>query len=181
VTCIVGLVAGQKVWIGGDSAGVSGWDMVVRADAKVFRVGAFLMGFTSSFRMGQLLRHSFVPPHHPEGVDDERFMVTTFVDAVRNCLKTGGFARTENSVESGGMFLVGYRGKLYRIEDDYQVGVAADCADAVGCGWSSARGSLHTSGRLVPNIKPEQRVRWALEAAERCSAGVRGPFLIQSI
>ena len=52
MTCIVGLIDGRRVWMGGDSAGVSGLDITVRADAKVFRNGDFLIGFTSSFRMG---------------------------------------------------------------------------------------------------------------------------------
>jgi hypothetical protein len=32
VTCIVGLVEGGVVYIGGDSAGVSGYDLTVRAE-----------------------------------------------------------------------------------------------------------------------------------------------------
>jgi hypothetical protein len=51
MTCIVGLVDGGRVWLGGDSAGVSGWDLTVRADRKVFRNGPYVMGFTTSFRM----------------------------------------------------------------------------------------------------------------------------------
>jgi hypothetical protein len=52
VTAIVGLVHEGTVYIGGDSAGVSGYSMTVRADAKVFTVGPYLLGFTTSFRMG---------------------------------------------------------------------------------------------------------------------------------
>lgn len=62
MTCIVGLVDQGNVWIGGDSAGVGGYDLMLRADQKVFRNGDFLMGFTSSFRMGQLLRYKLSPP-----------------------------------------------------------------------------------------------------------------------
>lgn len=32
MTCVVGLVAEGKVWMGADSAGVSGWDLRTRAD-----------------------------------------------------------------------------------------------------------------------------------------------------
>ena len=39
MTCIVGIADGAKVWIGGDSAGVAGWSLTVRADEKVFAVG----------------------------------------------------------------------------------------------------------------------------------------------
>ena len=181
MTCIVGVAAGGKVWLGGDSAGVAGWSLTVRADAKVFGNGPFLMGFTTSFRMGQLLRYAFTPPHHDDGVPDEKYMATTFVNAVRECLKAGGCASKEKDAENGGTFLVGYRGRLYFVGDDYQIGVAADDADAVGCGADIAKGSLHTSAQLKPGVEPEQRVRWALEAAERNSAGVRSPFVVLSL
>ena len=63
MTCIVGLVHADGVTIGADSAGCDGaWGIVTRADTKLFHNGPFLFGFTSSFRMGQLLRYAFKPP-----------------------------------------------------------------------------------------------------------------------
>ncbi|MFN2388015.1 MAG: hypothetical protein ABR575_00190, partial [Actinomycetota bacterium] len=121
MTCIAALIdnATGRVYVGGDSAGVAGWDLAVRADAKVFRRGPFVLGFTSSFRMGQLLRYTLEAPQHPEGMADDEYMVTYFVDAVRRCLKRGGVAKRENDVEEGGTFIVGYRGGIYVIEGDY--------------------------------------------------------------
>ncbi|XVV11230.1 hypothetical protein ACQP2X_41330 [Actinoplanes sp. CA-131856] len=58
MTCIVGITDGTTVTIGGDSAGSDGWHVAVRSDSKVFQVGPYLMGFTTSYRMGQLLRYS---------------------------------------------------------------------------------------------------------------------------
>ena len=101
MTCIVGLVHEGTVFIGGDSAGVAGLSLVVRADEKVFRNGDFLMGFTTSFRMGQLLRYKLDPPRrHP---DDRvaKYMVVDFIDAVRECLKAGGWASKPESTEGG--------------------------------------------------------------------------------
>ena len=51
MTCIVGLVENGVVYIGGDSSGVGGWNLMLRKDRKVFRVGEALLGFTSSFRL----------------------------------------------------------------------------------------------------------------------------------
>lgn len=177
MTCIVGLVEGDRVWIGGDSAGVAGWDLTVRADQKVFRNGAMLFGFTSSFRMGQLLRYALQVPDHDPRVDTDKYMATTFIDAVRECLKGRGWAENDKGQERGGTFLVGYAGRLFCVESDYQVGVPADGYAAVGCGDQIARGALYASGHLVG----QARVEVALRAAERCSAGVRGPFHIESI
>lgn len=182
MTCIVGLVDNGRVCIGGDSAGVSGIDLIIRADKKVFRSGDFVFGFTSSFRMGQLLRYSFVPPKHISDKSIDEYMVTDFVDAVRECLKKGGYATKQNDVETAGTFLVGYKGKLFCIEDDYQVGESSDDYYTCGCGYLIANGSLFaTSKERLPTIKPEDRILVALRAAENHSAGVRGPFTIVSV
>lgn len=175
MTCIVGFVEGSQVWIGGDSASVGGYDLTVRADQKVFRNGPMIFGFTSSFRMGQLLRYALTVPDHDPRVDVEKYMATTFIDAVRECLKTHGFATKDKEVEQGGTFLVGYNGWLFRIDDDYQVGIPADGFAAVGCGGEAARGALFAT----PELKGRERAELALKAAERCSAGVRGPFNIE--
>ena len=177
MTCIVGFVEGNSVWMGGDSAGVGGLDLTVRADQKVFRNGAMLFGFTSSFRMGQLLRYAFTVPDHDPRVDLDKYMATTFVDAVRECLKGRGWAETVNGQERGGCFLVGYKGHLFYIGSDYQVGKPLDGYDAVGCGDQVAKGALFATTSMVG----KERAEIALKAAERCSAGVRGPFHIECL
>ena len=173
MTAIVGLVQSGAVYIGGDSAGVSGLSLTVRADTKVFRKNQYLFGFTTSFRMGQLIRYSLKLPK-PKG-DLDAFMATTFIDALRDCLKTGGWAAKENDREEGGTFLVGVRGKLFAVYDDYQVGKPADGFAAVGCGDQIALGALHATADA--GLSPRRRVKRALAAAERFSAGVRGPFI----
>lgn len=173
MTAIVGLVHGRSVFVGGDSAGVAGLDLSVRADTKVFRKNGYVFGFTTSFRMGQLIRYSLAPPK-PKGELDA-FMSTRFVDAVRSCLKSGGWARREDEREEGGTFLVGVLGHLYTIHGDYQVATAADGFAAVGCGDQVALGALYATAGT--GLKPKARVKLALRAAERFSAGVRGPFV----
>ena len=172
MTAIVGLAHAGSVYIGGDSAGVAGMSLTVRADAKVFRKKRYLFGFTTSFRMGQLIRYSLTLPKPTGNLD--AFMSTTFVDALRDCLKSGGWAAKENEREEGGTFLVGVRGRLYAVHDDYQVAKAADGFAAVGCGDQIALGALFATAGT--GLSPRRRVLGALAAAERFSAGVRGPF-----
>jgi hypothetical protein len=125
MTAIVGLVDAGSVYIGGDSAGVAGMSMTVRADAKVFRKKRYLFGFTTSFRMGQLIRYSLKVPKVKGNLD--AFMATTFVDALRDC------------------------------GDQVALGALLATADA--------------------GLSPRRRVLRSLAAAERFSAGVRGPFV----
>jgi len=179
MTCIAGIVNNGNVHIGGDSAGVAGLDLQVRSDAKVFINGSFIFGFTSSFRMGQLLRYDFAPPARPENMSVDKFMVSVFTRALRECLKAGGFAKIKDNVEDAGTFLVGFRGRLFQIADDFQVGEAADGFDAVGCGGPYARAVLYETRNS--KLSARARILHALAAAERFSAGVRRPFIVKRI
>jgi len=176
MTCIVGLLSGGDVFIGGDSAGVAGLNIAERKDEKVFKNGEFVFGFTSSFRMGQLLRYAFTPPPYYTDVNLYKYMVTDFVDGVRKCLKEGGYAIKNKEEELGGTFLVGFRGHLFMIEDNYQVAEHLYPYFSVGCGESYAKGCLYA---ICDNeILPEEKITIALEAAEKFSAGVTRPFHI---
>jgi len=178
MTCIVGLLHDDEVYMGTDSAGFDqDLSITIRADAKVFRNGPFLIGFTDSYRMGQLLRYSFVPPEHPEGITDMEYMITKFVEAVRKCLKDGGYARTKDGEETAGLFLIGYRNRLYRADRDYHIGITLDPFCSVGCGAQIAHGAMYAT----KDKPPAERILLALQAAERFSAGVRGPFVVMKL
>lgn len=175
MTVIVGVETRDGVVIGGDSAGVSGYLLTSRADPKVFINGPYLIGYTTSFRMGQLLHYADLPkPLDRSGEDLDRFIATEFVDSVRELLKTGGWAQKESDREAGGTFLVGVSGRLYRVDSDYQVGWSLDGYAACGCGEEIALGVLHALRRA----KPGARVQRALEAAAHHSTGVAAPFVI---
>lgn len=186
MTCIVGLAHEGKVYMGGDSAGVNdSWGMTIRADQKVFtrtetvleRTDEWVFGFTSSFRMGQVLRYATELPIGPaDDADIERFLCTRFIDYWRAALAKAGWLATENGREEAGSFLVGYRGMVFEVGSSMQVGCSVDGYAAVGCGDDLALGSMYTS-----TGDPEQRVLTALRAAEHGSAGVRAPFEILSI
>lgn len=174
MTCIVGLVDNGQVLIGGDSSGVSGWRMTVRKDPKVFLVAGVAFGFTTSFRMGQLLQYSLELPAFISE-DLSRFMATDFIDAVRKCLKDGGYSNIKENREEGGNFLVGIGGRLYSVESDFQVGESALSYDAIGCGAEFALGSLFSTYDAVGSTA-RSRVHDAIHAAECFSAAVKGPF-----
>ncbi len=177
MTCIVGMTHKGKVYIGGDSAGTGGYDQTLRVDKKVFTNGKYIMGFTTSYRMGQLLMCKLDPPKWRKEEELYTFMVNDFIDSVRRCLKLGGWAYKKEEVERGGTFLVGYKERLFKIDSDYQVGESILPYDACGCGESYALGSLYSS-RLKD---PRGKITQALKCAEHFSAGVGGPFHIVSI
>lgn len=178
MTCVAAVAENGKVYMSADSAGVnSRYFLTTRKDPKIYRVGNFLFGYTSSFRMGQILGYKFTPPEHRPEVPVDRYMRTDFIDAIRAALKDGGYAQNRNGEESAGTFLVGYQGRIFQVNDDFQVGENVEAFDAVGCGDELALGALYaTKGK-----KPKERLVKALEAAEAFSAGVRGPFITEVI
>lgn len=123
------------------------------------------------------MRYKLEVPEQQDTTDVAEFMATVFVDAVRDCLKAGGWATTKDGRETGGGFLVGCRGRLFNICDDFQVAEASAGYDAVGCGQEVALGALFaTKGK-----HPVKRVETALRAAEAHNAGVREPFVVMTL
>ncbi len=179
MTCIVGVEDGGRVFIGGDSAGVQrgSFSLQIRTDPKVFQMGEMVFGFTSSFRMGQLLRFSLKLPRQGKK-DDYQYLCTDFINSVKKCLKRGGFATVEKGAESGGTFLMGYRGRLYSVYNDYQVGSVACGYNACGCGADYALGSMYATSGVMRDSR--KRITMALQAVSQFSAGVAPPFTIIS-
>ncbi len=177
MTCVIGLVQKGKVHIGVDSAAVSGWTRRQTRLSKVFRRGPFLIGYTTSFRMGQLLEHHLEVPAQPDGQGDMAYLVTQFVEQARLLLKGRGFAKVESNNESGGQFLLGYRRRLYSVDSDFQVGEMADGFDAIGSGCDIALGAM----KALERLPPARRIRRALETAAHFNMGVLPPFYVKTL
>lgn len=178
MTCIVGYLDKKNkiVTIGGDSAGVSDLNIIIRKDKKVFRVGDFVIGCTSSFRMIQLLRFSFKPPEI-KSKSIYQYMCTDFINEVKECFKNGGYLQKyEDGDDKGGTFLVGYKNRLFKVDNDFQVAESSNGIDAIGCGSDYALGALYSLSKQ--DITARQKVVKSLEAAAFFSAGVCKPFVI---
>ena len=144
MTCIAAIKHEGKVYIGADSAAGKGTYLTLRADEKVFKNGKFGFGFTSSFRMGQLLRYRLSPPE-----------------------------------QKGRVFIVGYKGQIYKIESDFQVAIPLANYDSCGCGEDIALGALHVLDKQKK--RPREKILAALKAAQAFSAAAREPFKIISV
>lgn len=192
MTCIVGLRRNGRITIAGDSAGTDGrLVQTLRTDPKVFERTddngvRWIFGYCGSFRLGQLLRFSLrLPEVRMKPGAELEFMATRFLDAVRNCLKEGGFAERKHEQEFGGCFMVGVQGHLFTIYDDYQVATEACDFSAIGCADQVALGAMHIMVRLAVHdpgtlAHDADMVIDALKAAEAFSAGVRRPWVIIS-
>lgn len=179
MTVIAGVVEGATVWMGGDSAfsNTSTHEMIACANRKVFRVDAFLIGVSGSPRVSDVFRYSFTPPKHPRRQDAGRYMRTAFIDSAREAFKRAGLYRKDDVEEIESVVLVGYRGRLFVIEEDLHIHEAIDDYVAIGSGGQVAMGALTVSH----GISPRKRIMEALHAAERYTISVRRPFYVETL
>jgi ATP-dependent protease HslVU (ClpYQ) peptidase subunit len=177
MTCIVGLqMTDGTIHMGGDRMGSSGHRCMTRADQKVFLNDGYIFGFTSSYRMGQIIRYSFAPPQCDHW-DIEKFMVLEFIPSIMETFKENNFGEDDD----GGTFLVGYRGRLFKIESDFQVGWLSVPYNSCGSGETVAYGAMHAMEAHSPNIDYTTKINTALDAASEYNSYVRGPYDIVTL
>lgn len=183
MTCIVAIVEENKTYMAADTEGFDSYGRKTdRKDKKLF-IGQtssnqnFMIGFTSSYRMGQILRYQFNPPGYDEHCSDDdlfKYMVTIFVNEIRATFKTNGYGSIKDGESShGGTFIVAIKNKLYEIQEDFQVAERVTNYSACGSGYDYALASLYTSYRYGED-SPENRITIALQSAMELSNTVGG-------
>ena len=180
MTCIVGLEHDGKVYMGGDSAAVANGNLQLTDTPKVFKKDGLLIGYTWSFRMGQVIQYSDAFPELKAHPDNYSYLIESFVPFLRSEFKTAGWLKVENSQDEGGQFLAGVRGELFEINSDFSVLKMIDGFDAVGSGSHYALGAL----RILKNNtdkEPIIKVGLALEAASYFASSVSAPFVFEEL
>ncbi len=175
MTCIVGIAQGGVVYMGADSIGHANGQRNIVAVRKLIRVDEFLIGYTTSFRMGQILQYHLSVRPQANDESDERYMVVAFTEAVRSVLRDMAFTEIDKNQETGGRFLVGYRGNLYEIYPDFQVSMYVSGISACGAGEHYALGAM----LAMPKLSPVVRIKRALEVAGKLSVYVAPPYHIE--
>lgn len=184
MTCIVGVVKGGTVWLGGDSAATDGrLNRTIIKDPKVFVKGEVGFGVCGSPKVMDALAHGIELPVQ-DGGDDRAFLISELVPAIREGLIKFDAAGEDKSPFGGGPgiqfegeMLVGYRGKLYKLQGNFQLIHSAEGYDTTGSGGTLALGSL-TATKKMSN--PRKRVLAALEAST-ANAGCAPPFVIVTV
>jgi len=182
MTLIVGIVDKntKDIYMAGDSAATGEVVKSVVKYSKVFIRDKFIIGFCGSARMGQLLEHDERVNFRLQGSleTDMQYLVGSFIPAVQEMFRLGGFLRTNDEQQSlGGTFLIGYHGILYKIYDDFSIEYVFDDYLACGSGEYMALGSLYSTER-TGGLDIPYRIQIAFEAAEKFTNCVAKPITI---
>lgn len=175
MTCIVGVETEDGgVVLGGDSA-ASGNDYTLEAsNQKAFFVEdrPMAVGYTSSFRMGQILKRDFEPPE--VGPDKFKYVLKEVIPQIRSIMKEGGYSKIKSNREKSGLFLLAVEDKLFKVQGNFSVLDLAKPYTAIGSGFRHAYGSLHTTEGM--DLDPKRRVELAISAAAETQDGVSLPI-----
>jgi hypothetical protein len=178
MTCIIGLIHNGSVYIGGDSIAASGYDARQIAFNKVFQIGEFLIGYTFSFRLGQILEHCLVIEPQLEDESDLHYLIATFIPTVKSLFNEHGLTYPgDNGDEVYGNFLLGYRGHLYSIGNAFAVMEYSEGYAVAGCSTDYALAAMEA----LRDLPPKERLERAFEIVNKFSAGVLPPFNIKTI
>jgi len=177
MTCIVGWIGKDRVYVGGDSARAEGWQVRQTSINKVLKKENFLFGYTTSFRMGQIIQHHVKLPERKKLQPILDYLVVDLIEAIRKQLTEKGFTKKQDNRETGGSFIIGCSEGIFRVDADFQVNSASDGLEAVGCGEDYALGAM----KALNNVSDKQRIQRALETAAYFCGGVLPPFTILSV
>lgn len=181
MTCVAAIVDNErKIHFGSDSLASDMHAKTVLTDAKIFHLGEMIVGFAGSFRSAQILQYQMPLPERAEGQSDMDFLVNSFVSLARVILYENGLAQPQigHSVIEG-EFILGYRGKIYRMQSDFSIIHACDDFIAIGDGGESAAAVLHATKLL--DLPPIDRLEMALDATEYQIKSVQRPFHFVSV
>ena len=161
MTCIVGIEHEGVVYLGADSLSGNGYTSDSIAEAKCFRSGDYVIGVAGSWRVMDLVRYLQLP--EPPKYATHRYVTNTLVPIIRKTLLRGGIQpgpkgpHGEADPDSGPSMLLGFRGRLFRIETDYCVLRSKTGYATIGSGEPVALGSLATTAGGPCADWPEHR------------------------
>ncbi|HNR57413.1 MAG TPA: hypothetical protein PKJ51_03050 [Methanothrix sp.] len=176
MTCIVAIAEEGTVFMGGDRLLTYGNTGLRLRDGspkvailKAAGEAEYLVGVAGDGRVGDVVLRATFGPVNP---DPETTIREEFIPAVRAALSVNGaLMRFEDGQDRGASTLVGHRGRLFIVSDNFGVEVVTDGCAAIGSARQIALGSLASTAG-----DPEQRILMALKAAEKYHVDVMGPF-----
>lgn len=177
MTCIIACKHKGKVHMLGDLMGSDGFTKQVHTKlTKVFNVGNFVLGYTTSFRMGQILQYNWTPPEQGKDTGDNSYIFRDVVKSLKNCFDENFYGHKDSKEFQSGEFLIGWKGRIFKMQNNLSLLEMEDFA-SVGCGEYHALAAMKTMQlHDLYKDEPEKFLKTALLIAEDCVSGVSAEY-----
>ena len=177
MTVIAAYNDGKRHWIASDSMGSRG-DTMYELGSKLIIKGNYIIGFSWSYRVADIIRESKNLPKELSSIKDLR----TIRDVIKETLINDNLIGNNDNAKPEGhpldIILVSPAG-IYTVETDYQIHKVLDNYITCGSGTEVAMGVLYTCNEL--KIEGKKAVKLAVEASIKHIASVGGKCYIKSV
>lgn len=180
MTCIIGIVDGDRVWVGSDSCMSTNWMKTTVSKPRVVRLSperSLIAASTGDLRLLNLLHTFPYPVTKLASSEAHSYIMGTFPDRLREFASERGFLETTNGRASLGdnSVLIAFGSAIYHVGALFGVHKVGRSFHAIGSGAEVAMGALQVMGKRA---SPQVRIRRALEAASEIAQQVAPPFEI---
>jgi ATP-dependent protease HslVU (ClpYQ) peptidase subunit len=143
MTCIVGFKHNNKLVLAGDYMASNLWTSNHVSRSKIVKKNPHVaFGYCGSFKLGQLLEHSWSPPIFAHDANLDTYIYSDLPASIRNLAKTNEL--DDKGLMNGSLiFLV--MGRLFSIQSDYSVLEYDNPIYTIGSGKWPARSVIYLS------------------------------------
>lgn len=158
MTCIVGIECVDGAIVAGDYMGSSWCAQGISTQSKVFSYDKLIMGYTTSFRFGQVIEHmlddnkNFVPT---DPNDTYRWLVRAFIPKLQAVL--------ELEKCKGGDAVISLNGQVWYIQEEFSVLRYTNGVHSVGVGEDYMTSSILTQINMLGNKPSIEQAKKMLE------------------
>lgn len=170
MTCIIAYTNGTNSFIAGDKLGSNGFTHGVVVEPKIFEKKfkkvsenglnkteeTLSMGYTTSFRMGQLLTYNLELPEQKSNQNFMQYLVLEVVPLLRKLYKDEWGSKDTQQDIGGGNFLILHNHEIYEVQPDFSVLQPKSHIASVGCGTYHAMASMQAFIIAEKVLKPER-------------------------
>ena len=170
MTCIIAHTNGKSSFIAGDKLGSNGFTKSVQTESKVFEKEfikinddagltrtkeIMAIGYTTSFRMGQLLTYSLNLPLQDANETFPQYLVLKVIPIIRTMFKDEWGYRDASQDVGGGQFIILHNHIIYEVQEDFAVLQPKTQITAVGSGTYHAIAAMEAYIEVQDETKVE--------------------------
>lgn len=167
MTCIVACIEHGKAYIAGDKAGANGFTKNITVKPKLFKKDNIIFGYTTSFRMGQILEHELILPERSVNETLTHYVYTKLVKSIIKCFKDNGFGGKDDTIgDIGGNFIFIIENNIFEMQSDFSI-IEHECNFcSVGSGTYHATAAMEVLMKYT-KLKPQEKLKEAIRVASK--------------
>ena len=131
MTCVLALkYIDGKIVLATNKRGSNGSAKRTYTKPKIFKNGDFYIGYTTSFYMGRLLQHIWIPPEKKPNQLDDEYLFRDVIKSLHRMFENNDF---DFGAKGDGIFILVYKDRIFKVFSNMSF-LEVDTFVSIGCG-----------------------------------------------